>query len=85
MSPAALEAFARTFREIVTDVLGFVPELTRDNRHVEGLVQLLIELRNEARSNKNYALSDKIRDDLAAVGIQLKDERGGGTSFSIVN
>ena len=85
VSPAALESFARTFREIVTDVLGFVPELTRDNRHVEGLVQLLIELRNEARSNKNYALSDKIRDDLAAVGIQLKDERGGGTSFSIVN
>ncbi|MFT6972328.1 MAG: cysteinyl-tRNA synthetase, partial [Roseivirga sp.] len=36
-----------------------------------------------AKFAKNYALSDKIRDDLKSVGIQLKDEKGGETSYTI--
>jgi cysteinyl-tRNA synthetase len=39
-------------------------------------------LRNEARENKDWALSDKIRDELLALGIQLKDGKE-GTSFSL--
>jgi len=39
-------------------------------------------MRKEARDNKNWALSDKIRDELAALGIQLKDGKE-GTTFSI--
>ncbi len=46
-----------------------------------GAVELLIKLRQEARANKDFALSDKIRDELAAVGIQLKDGKE-GTTFS---
>jgi cysteinyl-tRNA synthetase len=40
---------------------------------------MLIEMRNEARANKNFALSDEIRDKLLALGIQLKDGKEGTT------
>jgi cysteinyl-tRNA synthetase len=46
-------------------------------------MQVLIELRKQAKFSKNYALSDKIRDDLKAAGIQLKDEKGGEMSYTI--
>jgi cysteinyl-tRNA synthetase len=46
-------------------------------------MQLLIEMRKEAKSRKDYATSDKIRNQLLAVGIQLKDEKDGGVSYSI--
>ncbi|CEN53173.1 hypothetical protein CCAND93_390001 [Capnocytophaga canis] len=36
-------------------------------------MQMLIQMRMEARANKDWALSDKIRDELKAIGIQLKD------------
>ena len=43
---------------------------------------MLIEMRKEARDNKDWAMSDKIRDELADFGIQLKDGKE-GTTFSI--
>jgi cysteinyl-tRNA synthetase len=43
---------------------------------------MLIGMRNQARADKNFALSDQIRDQLIALGIQLKDGKE-GTSFSI--
>jgi cysteinyl-tRNA synthetase len=43
---------------------------------------MLIEMRKQARDNKNFALSDQIRDQLIALGIQLKDGKE-GTTFSI--
>ncbi|MBI1902985.1 MAG: cysteine--tRNA ligase [Planctomycetia bacterium] len=46
------------------------------------LVGLLIELRNEARKTKNFAAADKIRNELAAMGVKLED-RAGGTDWSI--
>ena len=48
----------------------------------KGLVELLIEIRKEARDNKNFALSDKVRDDLKELGVQLMDGKE-GTSFEI--
>ena len=46
------------------------------------MIEMLIKMRDEARANKNFSLSDQIRDELLAVGIQLKDGKE-GTSFSI--
>jgi cysteinyl-tRNA synthetase len=45
-------------------------------------VDILIQLRQEARANKDFALSDKIRNELTAVGIELKDGKD-GTTFSV--
>jgi len=46
------------------------------------VVGLLIQLRNEARANKDFSTSDKIRDQLAEMGIQLNDGKD-GTTFSL--
>ncbi len=43
------------------------------------LIQLLVDLRNDARKEKNFALSDQIRDRLTAIGIELKDGPQGTT------
>jgi len=45
-------------------------------------VELLIEIRKQAKANKDFATSDKIRNQLAEMGIQLKDEKDGSMSYS---
>jgi cysteinyl-tRNA synthetase len=79
-----LHAFATAMNAFVFDVLGLENEKVSDNSNdkLAGTVNLLIEMRNQARADKNFALSDQIRDQLIALGIQLKDGKE-GTSFSI--
>ncbi|MDG1111920.1 MAG: cysteine--tRNA ligase [Polaribacter sp.] len=72
-----------TLNAFVFDVLGLINETNQENSEkINGVVALLIKLRKEARENKDWALSDQIRDELMALGIQLKDGRE-GTTFSI--
>ena len=68
----------------VFDVLGLRSEeqTAGNNDKLDGVLQLLINMRMEARANKDFALSDKIRDELLALGIQLKDGKE-GTSYSL--
>ena len=78
-----LEELKTTINAFVFDVLGLMNEATQDNSEkISGVVELLIKLRKEARENKDWALSDQIRDELVALGIQLKDGKE-GTTFSI--
>jgi len=74
-----------TFSNFVFEVLGIENNVTTTQDGTNKLpevVDLLIQLRNDARGNKDFATSDKIRDELAALGIQLKDGKE-GTTFSI--
>jgi cysteinyl-tRNA synthetase len=79
-----LKTFAAAMHAFVFDVLGLEDEKVSDsaNSKLEGTINLLIEMRKQARDNKNFALSDQIRDQLLSLGIQLKDGKE-GTSFSI--
>jgi cysteinyl-tRNA synthetase len=79
-----LNNFAKAMHDFVFDVLGLEDEKVSDsnNDKLEGTVNMLIEMRKQARDNKNFALSDQIRDQLIALGIQLKDGKE-GTTFSI--
>ncbi|RTY91008.1 MULTISPECIES: cysteine--tRNA ligase [unclassified Flavobacterium] len=79
-----LNHFAKTMHAFAFDVLGLEDEKVSDsnNDKLEGTVNMLIEMRKQARDNKNFALSDQIRDQLIVLGIQLKDGKE-GTSFSI--
>ncbi|MEO4005151.1 cysteine--tRNA ligase [Flavobacterium sp. CAU 1735] len=79
-----LEQFKKAIKAFVFDVLGLKNEKADDaeNGKLEGVINMLIGMRNEARANKNFALSDQIRDQLIALGIQLKDGKE-GTSFSL--
>ncbi|MGB1284787.1 MAG: cysteine--tRNA ligase, partial [Polaribacter sp.] len=78
-----LEEFKETIHAFVFDVLGLMHENSQGNSdRIHGVIALLIKLRKEARENKNWALSDQIRDELIELGIQLKDGRE-GTTFSM--
>jgi cysteinyl-tRNA synthetase len=67
----------------VYDVLGLLNDVNdQSSGKIDGVVSLLIKLRKEARENKDWDLSDQIRDELSAIGIQLKDGRD-GTTYSI--
>ena len=73
-----------TMKAFVFDVLGLINKTNEknDTDKLSGTVELLIKLRAEARANKDFATSDKIRDELAKIGIQLKDGKE-GTTFSV--
>jgi cysteinyl-tRNA synthetase len=85
VSSADLALLKKTMNDFIFDVLALVDvnaEGTGDTNHLEGAVDLLISLRNQARINKDFKTSDQIRDQLLKVGIQLKDGKE-GTTFSI--
>ncbi len=74
----------KTFKEFMFDIFG-LPESRiegEENKNLDGVIRVLIALRNEARKQKNWELSDKIRDELAALGIKLKDGKE-GTEYEI--
>jgi cysteinyl-tRNA synthetase len=52
------------------------------NKGLDGAMKLIIDLRATARANKDWSTSDKIRDELTAAGIQLKDGAD-GTIYSL--
>ncbi|SDM22978.1 cysteine--tRNA ligase [Kriegella aquimaris] len=78
------ELLTQVINAFVFDVLGLENKSmgANDSSKLSGVVELLIELRNDARANKDFATSDKIRDQLTALGIQLKDGKE-GTTFSV--
>jgi cysteinyl-tRNA synthetase len=67
----------------VKDIFGLQAEHTGDDTKFDGVMQLLMDIRKDARSKKDFMTSDRIRDKLAELGIQLKDEKGGGMSYNI--
>lgn len=83
ITEADLELLIDNMNAFVFDILGLVnPSKVKDNsEQLDGAVELLINMREEARANKDFALSDKIRDQLLEAGIQLKDGKD-GTTFS---
>ncbi|MFD0991610.1 cysteine--tRNA ligase [Tenacibaculum geojense] len=83
ISSADLTLLTNSLHAFVFDILGLVNDAKEQSSDkLGGVVDLLIKLRKEARDNKDWDLSDQIRDELAALGIQLKDGRE-GTSFTI--
>jgi cysteinyl-tRNA synthetase len=81
-----LSLLKETINGFVFEVLGLVNESDKqqDTEKLSGTVALLIKLRAEAKANKDYVLSDQIRDQLLSLGIQLKDTRE-GTTFSVIS
>jgi cysteinyl-tRNA synthetase len=83
ISTEDLKELKDTMDAFVFDVLGLKNELQDDSSDkLSGVVEMLIGMRKDARDNKDWALSDKIRDELAVLGIQLKDGKE-GTTFSL--
>jgi cysteinyl-tRNA synthetase len=83
ISETDLTELKTTLESFVFDVLGLTNKKAEGNNNKLGsVIEMLIEMRMEARANKNWALSDEIRDKLAVLDIQLKDGKE-GTSFTL--
>ena len=81
----SLAALDNLYRELGGAVLGIIPDETTQDSDAEreaGLIRLLIELRAEARANKDWATGDKIRDQLRDLGVVLED-RADGTIWKL--
>jgi len=73
---AALDESAAVFR-MASDILGLFPDRVEDTALVNGLLDLVVALREDARKRKDFATADRIRDALTALGVGLEDTRDG--------
>ena len=79
------EKLITTFNNLLFNVLGFNEEVedSKKSNSSDELISLLIKIRNQARSNKDFKLSDQIRDDLLKIGVQLNDEQN-SSSYKLI-
>lgn len=83
ISGATLQLLQQQMKIYIEDIFGLTGERRADDGKLDGVLQLLIEIRKEAKQRKDFVTSDKIRNELAALGVQLKDEKDGGVSYTI--
>jgi len=83
LSPSVLSALQQAFEDYIFHVFGLKDETAggdADNSQLlDELMQLVIEIRQDARKEKNFAVADKIRDTLQEMNIVLKDGKEGTT------
>ncbi|AXJ00974.1 cysteinyl-tRNA synthetase [Cyclonatronum proteinivorum] len=81
--PVNLDTFLSWTTRFLDEVLGILPDLSEasgsDSETVDGLMELILQLRREARQSKNWAVADQIRDKLTALGITVKDHPTGSS------
>jgi len=84
-TPANIDAIKAFLHDFVDDVLGLWPKEQRQtgDDKAKQLIELLIEIRNNARHEKNFDLSDMIRDRLEEIDIKLMDSPE-GTEYKLV-
>ena len=82
ITPDGLEALRRAFHTFAFDILGLRAEAEADSGREEAFgraVDLLLDIRQQAKAAKDWATSDKIRNELAALGFEIKDTKEGAT------
>ena len=68
----------------IENILGLKVDTGANRQQLNSVIQLLIEIRKDAKVRKDFATSDKIRNQLTDMGIQLKDEKDGEMSYTFV-
>ena len=76
-----LSSISAEMKRFLQDVLGIEIGVTNSDSKLAPVMDLVIDLRQQARDNKDWSTSDKIRDGLATAGIVIKDTKD-GTSWS---
>lgn len=79
LSASDLSLFQSTFTGFIHDVLGLKSEDEGDDGQVDGLMQFILQLRNEAKERKDYSTADSIRNTLQELGFVIKDGKDGTT------
>lgn len=80
LSAESITTLKQTFDDFFFSVLGLKTEESADNSELtESLMEMILKMRADAKANKDFATSDKLRDALAAINIQIKDTKEGVT------
>ena len=81
MTQADIDEAKSMVQHFVFDILGLKDDSSggNDNGLLDGVMQLVLEIRNEAKAKKDFTVSDKIRNSLNQIGITVKDSKDGST------
>jgi cysteinyl-tRNA synthetase len=82
LSISAIQALQQKFKIYLEEIFGLKGD-GNNNEQLNGVLQLLINIRKEAKAKKDFVTSDIIRNELIKLGVQLKDEKDGSVSYSI--
>jgi cysteinyl-tRNA synthetase len=82
LSKSTLLHLQQKMKLYIEDIFGLQMQKAGGEK-LDGIIQILINVRKDSRSRKDFATSDKIRNELAALGVQLKDEKDGNISYTI--
>ena len=84
INPEDKDTLAKLFKDIAEDVLGLVDEQSQSGSGgvLNGVVNMILDMRKQAKANKDFAASDQIREKLNSLGIEIKDTKE-GTEWSL--
>jgi cysteinyl-tRNA synthetase len=83
ISEETLQLMNEKLKVFIEDILGLKDVIPANSYQIDGIMNLLIDLRKQAKQEKNYVMSDAIRKRLQSLGIQLKDEKDGSMSYTL--
>ena len=83
LSKSTHELLAATYKTYLVDILGMQGMQAQQDDKIDKVISLLAEIRKDAKTRKDYATSDLIRNKLAETGVMLKDEKDGSVSWTI--
>ena len=83
LSVETFELLKKKMKLFIEDIFGLKSVSAADSKLLQGVMQLLIDMRKDARSRKDFATSDRIRNQLQSLGILLKDEKDGNISWNV--
>ncbi len=78
-----LELMKNKFADFLENIFGLKNMDESNNELLSPVMQLLLDIRKEAKSKKDFATSDKIRNQLIEMGIVIKDDKDGNTSWGV--
>jgi cysteinyl-tRNA synthetase len=81
-SSSTIQLLQKRFKSYIEDVFG-LKGFRQDDGILDNVMQLLIDIRKDARSKKDFATSDKIRNQLKSAGILLKDKKNGEIEWEL--
>ena len=81
ISSFTLTRMKKSFTTYLEEILG-LKDSAENTEQLNGIMDLLVEIRKEAKSKKDFFTSDKIRKNLASLGIEMKDEKDGKISWN---
>jgi cysteinyl-tRNA synthetase len=83
VSGATLILMRNAWKDYVEDILGLQPLQAQTDDKLDKVISLLVDIRRDARTRKDFATSDAIRNKLSEAGVLLKDEKDGTVSYTL--